>query len=72
MYYNQQCVSIAVIVNILHLLHITRGSSLIPQLLAAAAPKPGGLGFNSLGQGLLIHVSQHQYLAVFFLYNGRQ
>ena len=68
-YAHKQRIAVAVVGYFPDLLHIAGNLTLLPELLAAAAVIPGIARFQCLPQGLLIHVSEHQHLAAFFLHD---
>lgn len=71
-YLYNQCIGIAVRIYFPDMLKMTGLFPLVPQLLPAAAEKPGFSRCKSPLQRLFIHISDHQDLPVAgILYDGR-
>ena len=69
---NQQRIAVAIIKNLVYLLGVAAGGSLVPQFLAAAAPEPGLAPFQRQAQAFLVDPGHHQNLAAgSVLDNGR-
>lgn len=62
-YFNEKRVLIAVIENVLDVLHISRRLPFLPELLARAAPVPGETGLNGPLERSLVHISNHKNFA---------
>ena len=56
---HQNSIPITIIIHFHNLLQVPTCSTLIPQLLTAAAPEPGIACFQGHDQGVLIHIGQH-------------
>ena len=56
----KQGVGVAVGHHLLHVEKMAAGLPLVPQLLTAPAPEPGGVGLQGLLIGFLVGVAQHQ------------
>ena len=59
----KQGVVVAVGVDVDHLLGMTRGSALVPQLFSAARPKPRIARFKGLFHAFTVHIGEHKHLA---------
>ena len=70
MHAHEKRVSVAVVGDFLDLLHVARSLPLAPELLARAAVEPCEACFQSFLQRFLIHVGEHENLAVFLLHDG--
>ena len=66
---DQQRIAIAVGPKLLDLLHVAARRALVPELLAAAAPKPRGTGLERQPHRLLVHPGNHKHLAGVILLN---
>lgn len=71
-YLQQQGVAIAIDADFLNALDVAGGAALVPQFLAAAAPKVGLVRFQGKLQCLLVHPGNHEdFVAEVVLENGR-
>jgi hypothetical protein len=69
---DEERVLITIVQDFLDALDVSRGLTLLPELLARTAPEPGEAGFNGLANRFGVHVSHHQDLiALPILNNGR-
>ena len=71
MHAHEQCVAVAVVGDFLDLLNVAGRLALLPELLAAAAKEPGVARLQRLLEGFLVHVGQHEHLAVLLLHDSR-
>src|SRR5262245_39406356 len=60
---HEHAVAVAVDVDLLHVLHVTRALSLDPELVPRRAPVRGATGPERVMPGLRVHVGDHQDLA---------
>ena len=70
--HKEQCVAVAVVVRLAHILTITRCFPLAPVLLTRTTPKPGAAGFHGLAQRIGVHPRHHQHLARANFLNDRR
>ena len=71
LYFYEQRVLVAVVKNFFHALDMARCLPLLPELLARTAPEPGKPAFNGPLQGLGVHISDHQNLAILPVLDNR-
>ena len=70
MHAHEKRVAVAVVGDLLDLLDVAGCLALLPELLAAAAEEPGVARLERLLEGFLVHVGQHEDLAVLLLHDG--